>query len=67
MIIGIAGYKGSGKDTAGSVLTDVFNFEKMSFAAPIKNLVASTFEQEYVRWYNTGVKRFKRTNVTTCI
>ena len=44
MIIGIAGYKGSGKDTAGTVLTDVFNFEKMSFAAPIKNLVASTFD-----------------------
>jgi hypothetical protein len=44
MIIGIAGYKGSGKDTAGSVLIDMFEFQKMSFAAPIKNLVASTFD-----------------------
>ena len=44
MIIGIAGYKSSGKDTAGSVLTDMFGFEKMSFAAPIKDLVASTFD-----------------------
>ncbi len=43
MIIGIAGYKGSGKDTAGSVLTDMFGFQKMSFAAPIKDLVANTF------------------------
>lgn len=43
MIIGIAGYKGSGKDTAGSVLTEMFGFEKMSFAAPIKDLVADTF------------------------
>ena len=44
MIIGIAGYKGSGKDTAGSVLTEMFGFKKMSFAAPIKDLVANTFD-----------------------
>ncbi len=44
MIIGIAGYKSSGKDTAGSVLTEMFGFDKMSFAAPIKDLVASTFD-----------------------
>ena len=44
MIIGIAGYKSSGKDTAGSVLTEMFGFNKMSFAAPIKDLVANTFD-----------------------
>lgn len=43
MIIGIAGYKGSGKDTAGSVLIDKYGFEKISFAAPMKDLVAQMF------------------------
>ena len=43
MIIGIAGYKSSGKDTAGSVLVDTYGWEKMSFASPIKDLTASTF------------------------
>ncbi len=43
MIIGIAGYKGSGKDTAGSVLTSTFGWDKMSFAQPIKELVGNTF------------------------
>ena len=43
MIVGIAGYKGSGKDTIGKVLVDHYNFEKMSFAQPIKDLVHHTF------------------------
>lgn len=43
MIIGVAGYKGSGKDTVGKVLTNSFNFKQMSFAQPIKDLVHDTF------------------------
>ena len=43
MIIGIAGYKSSGKDTAGSVLVDTYDFKKVSFAKPIKDLVSSAF------------------------
>ena len=43
MIIGVAGYKGSGKDTIGTVLTNSFNFKKLSFAQPIKDLVHDTF------------------------
>lgn len=44
MIIGIAGYKGSGKDTAGSVLVEKYGWDKMSFAKPIKELVGNTFK-----------------------
>lgn len=43
MIIGISGYKGSGKDTAGQVLIDKFGFTKASFAAPIKDMVSEQF------------------------
>lgn len=43
MIIGIAGYKGSGKDAMGQVLTDSFGWDKMSFAQPIKDLIHHTF------------------------
>ena len=43
MIVGISGYKSTGKDTAGSVLIDNFGWNRMSFAKPIKDLVSSTF------------------------
>jgi len=43
MIIGVAGYKGSGKDTIANVLQTSFGFEKMSFAQPIKDIVHNTF------------------------
>ena len=43
MIIGVAGYKGSGKDTVANVLQTNFGFKKMSFAQPIKDLVHHTF------------------------
>ena len=43
MIIGIAGYKGSGKDTAGSVLIQNYGFTRVSFAKPIKDLVSNMF------------------------
>tara|TARA_X000001036_G_C20501495_1_gene734056 strand:- start:119 stop:682 length:564 start_codon:yes stop_codon:yes gene_type:complete len=43
MIIGIAGYKGSGKDTVANVLQTSFLFEKKSFAQPIKDIIHNTF------------------------
>ena len=43
MIIGIAGYKGSGKDSLGEILTTTFGWRKMSFAQPIKDLAHNTF------------------------
>lgn len=43
MIIGIAGYKGSGKDSLGEILTNTFGWRKMSFAQPIKDLTHNTF------------------------
>ena len=43
MIVGIAGYKSSGKGTAASALVDRFGFEERSFAAPIKDLVSNMF------------------------
>ena len=43
MIIGVAGYKGAGKDTIANVLQTSFGFEKMSFAQPIKDLIHYTF------------------------
>ena len=43
MIVGIAGYKGSGKDTAGSILIEKHDFQKVSFAKPIKDLVSNMF------------------------
>ena len=43
MIIGISGFKGSGKDSLGEVLTNTFGWRKMSFAQPIKDLTHTTF------------------------
>ena len=43
MIIGFAGYKGSGKDLAGSVLVNRFGFQKAAFADPIKDMISEQF------------------------
>ena len=61
MIIGIAGYKGSGKDTAGSVLVDTYGWDKMSFAAPIKDLTANIFNLDRLMLEgNTSEARYVR-------
>lgn len=41
MIIGIAGYKGSGKDSVGDYLKAKYDFTKLSFASPIKELTSN--------------------------
>ncbi len=43
MIIGLCGYIGSGKDTCASLLEQHHRFQRMSFAAAIKDVVASLF------------------------
>ena len=39
MIIGLAGYAQSGKDTVAKVLIENFGFERVAFADPIRNLL----------------------------
>lgn len=44
MIIGLAGLKGSGKDTVGAYLVKEHGFERKSFADPLKRSVAALFD-----------------------
>ena len=43
MIIGVVGYIGSGKDTISNILMDNASLTKVSFADPVKDVVAATF------------------------
>ena len=43
MIIGICGLQGSGKDTLAQILIDKYNFEKLSFASKLKDIVLDCF------------------------
>jgi hypothetical protein len=45
-IVGIIGFKGSGKDTAGDYLVRHHGFQRDSFAKPLKDVVASVFGWE---------------------
>ena len=42
-VIAISGWRGSGKDTAADFLVGEFGYQKLSFAAPLKDLVAETY------------------------
>lgn len=42
-IVGIVGFIGSGKDTAADYLVNFYEFQRDSFAAPLKDAVASVF------------------------
>lgn len=44
MIIGLTGYKGSGKDTVGAYLVERFGFIRESFADPLKISAAALFD-----------------------
>ncbi len=50
MIIGLNGFKGSGKDTVGSYLVDNYDFTQMSFAAKLKESAAALFNIEPAKW-----------------
>jgi hypothetical protein len=41
--IGVVGFQGAGKDTVGDFLVDKLNFERDSFAKPLKDAVAAIF------------------------
>ena len=43
MIIGIAGFQGSGKDTIADYLQNIYGFKRDSFAATLKDAVAAVF------------------------
>lgn len=44
MIIAICGFAGAGKDTAGAILGRLPGWERMSFAGPLKDVVAAAFD-----------------------
>jgi len=44
LIIGLAGHKGSGKDTVAAYLVKEHGFERKAFADPLKNSVAALFD-----------------------
>jgi hypothetical protein len=43
MLIGLCGYIGSGKDTCGSILEQHHGFQRLAFAAAIKDIVSILF------------------------
>ena len=43
MIIGIAGFQGSGKDTIADYLCNIYGFKRDSFAATLKDAVSAVF------------------------
>jgi len=43
MIIGLAGFQGSGKDTIADYLQNIYGFKRDSFAATLKDAVAAVF------------------------
>ncbi len=43
MIIGVTGFKGSGKDTASDIIADAYGLERYAFADPLKNGTAAFF------------------------
>ena len=47
MIVGLAGMKGSGKDTVAAYLVKMHGFERKAFADPLKNSVAALFGIEF--------------------
>lgn len=42
-VFALSGWKCSGKDTAADFLVGEYNFQKLSFAAPLKDLVSSNY------------------------
>lgn len=44
MIVGLTGYKGSGKDTAADYLVEVHGFRKVAYADPLKDSVSALFD-----------------------
>jgi hypothetical protein len=43
MIVGLSGWKGSGKDLASDILVEEFRFKKISFAKALKDMVSEQY------------------------
>ena len=56
MIIALAGSKGSGKNYAGDIITQLYNFKQIAFADPVKSVIKSTFKLDSDEEYDV----FKR-------
>jgi hypothetical protein len=55
LIIGLNGFRESGKDTAGAYLVKHYGFHRLSFAEPLKQSVANLFDislEEIEEWKN---------------
>ena len=50
MIVGINGFKGSGKDTIGAYLVEKYGFERKSFAAKLKESAAAIWDIDPSLW-----------------
>jgi len=55
MIIGITGPAGSGKSSAASMLCIYHGFSRLSFAAPMKSMMATLFMYAGVEWATDGL------------
>ena len=56
MIVGIAGYKNTGKNTAAEALVNGHGFEEYSFAGPIKKACSAAFDIPYAVLEHTDKK-----------
>jgi hypothetical protein len=63
MIIGIAGFQGSGKDTIADYLQNVYGFKRDSFAATLKDAVAAVFgwDRELLEGRTTESRTWRET------
>jgi len=57
ILIGIAGNKGHGKDTVGSMLVDEYGFEALAFADPIKEAVKVALYMTDEQVYGTQAQK----------
>lgn len=49
-VLGISGYKGSGKDTFGNIFVEKYNFKRLSFATKLKESAAALFGWDPEIW-----------------
>ena len=63
MIIGIAGFQGSGKDTIADYLCNIYGFKRDSFAATLKDAVAAIFgwDRELLEGRTTESRQWRET------
>lgn len=57
MIIALTGYKGSGKNFAGDIITQSYAFKQIAFVDPVKSVIKTTFKLDSDEQYDV----FKRT------